>query len=214
VKLSAILAPLIDSKADHETIRKIVLAFEAEQADALERRRESDRKRQAAKAERDRQSRDSRERDGAGSSREGVTRVEDKTSTQKIEPQQEERNALAREFAEFWTECPNKVGKPKAKAAFGAARKRASFEAIMAGLRRYIASKPADRAWLNPQTFLNQDRWDDQPAAVLPLARAGPAAQPNLSQIYATKERMERERDLQQLEPAEAAIRYLPAANG
>ena len=107
----------------------------------------------------------------------GMTRVEDKTSNLDIEPQKEEQkegNALSREFADFWTAYPHKVGKPKAKVAFIAARKRASFEALMAGLHRYIAAKPADRAWLNPATFFTQDRWDDQPANVVPMARGSP----------------------------------------
>lgn len=106
----------------------------------------------------------------------GDARVEDITSNSEIEPQKEEKkeSALSREFASFWTEFPNKVGKPKAQASFVSARKRASFDAIMHGLRRYIASKPADRAWLNPTTFLNQDRWDDQPATVIPMARGSP----------------------------------------
>jgi hypothetical protein len=102
-----------------------------------------------------------------------ATRVEDKTSNPEIEPQQKERNALTREFDQtFWPEYPNKTGKPKALTSFVAARKRASLDAIMAGLRRYVASKPVDRAWLNPATFLNQDRWADEPA---PVARAGPS---------------------------------------
>lgn len=110
----------------------------------------------------------------ANNSRGGVARVDDKTSNLEIEPQQKERNALKREFASFWSEFPNKVGKPKAEASFVAARKRASFEAIMSGLARYVAAKPADRAWLNPTTFLNQDRWDDQPGVVVPMARGSP----------------------------------------
>lgn len=53
MKLSAILAPLIARKADHATIMDVVMAFEAEQIDVLEKRRESDRKRQADKRSRD-----------------------------------------------------------------------------------------------------------------------------------------------------------------
>ena len=108
----------------------------------------------------------------------GDARVEDKTSNLEIEPQKEERNAQKREFASFWAEFPNKVGKLKAETSFVAARKRASFEAIMSGLARYVASKPADRAWLNPTTFLNQDRWEDQPGVVVPMARGSPSARP------------------------------------
>lgn len=46
MKLSALIAPLIEAKADHDTIMRVVLAFEAEQGDALERRRANDRDRQ------------------------------------------------------------------------------------------------------------------------------------------------------------------------
>ncbi len=58
MKLSAILAPLLSAKASHETIMEVVLAFESEQADALQKRRESDAKRQAEKRKRDAESRD------------------------------------------------------------------------------------------------------------------------------------------------------------
>ena len=72
------------------------------------------------------------------------------------------------EFHEiFWPAFPNKCGKPKALTAFLKARKKDSLAAIMAGLQRYIADKPPDRPWLNPTTFLNQERWNDQPAPVL-----------------------------------------------
>lgn len=68
---------------------------------------------------------------------------------------------------QFWNRYPNKVGKPKALAKLDLARKHgASFPEIMDGLDRYIASKPPDRAWLNPETFINQERWTDQPAQV------------------------------------------------
>lgn len=71
------------------------------------------------------------------------------------------------EFHIFWTEWPNRVGKPTAVKALASARKRgATFEAIMDGVRNYIRDKPPDRPWLNPATFLNQNRWEDQPATV------------------------------------------------
>ena len=109
--------------------------------------------------------------------RAGDARVEDKTSNSKIEPKKEEQkeSALSREFDQFWTAYPNKVGKPKARVALVKARKSASLETILAGLSRYIANKPADRSWLNPTTFLNDERWADQPANVVPMARGSPA---------------------------------------
>lgn len=52
MRLSAILAPLLDAKADHELIRQQILAYEAEVVDALERRRANDAERQARRRER------------------------------------------------------------------------------------------------------------------------------------------------------------------
>lgn len=70
-------------------------------------------------------------------------------------------------FDDFWRLWPNKVGKPAALKAFSAAIKRgAGFKAIMNGVENYIRDKPPDRPWLNPATFLNQNRWEDQPAQV------------------------------------------------
>lgn len=72
-----------------------------------------------------------------------------------------------REFDAFWLSWPNKVGKPAAQRAFAAAKKRgATLDEILVGVENYIREKPPDRPWLNPATFLNQDRWKDRPAAV------------------------------------------------
>lgn len=70
-------------------------------------------------------------------------------------------------FSEFWELWPNKVGKPAALKAFRSALKRGGAPAeILAGVLNYIRDKPPDRPWLNPATFLNQNRWEDQPAQV------------------------------------------------
>lgn len=67
----------------------------------------------------------------------------------------------------FWQKYPNKVGKPKALAKLEGVRKRGvAWRAVMDGLERYIRNKPPDRAWLNPETFINQERWADEPAPV------------------------------------------------
>jgi uncharacterized protein YdaU (DUF1376 family) len=71
------------------------------------------------------------------------------------------------EFTRFYEAYPHKVGKLRAVKEFATALRRGvTVETILAGLARYIASKPADRQWLNPATFLHQGRWEDQPAAV------------------------------------------------
>jgi hypothetical protein len=88
----------------------------------------------------------------------------------------------AREFDQFWSLFPNKVGKRDAERAFANARSRAPLDAILDGLRRY-AAKTDDRPWCNPATFLNQNRWEDQPATAPP--RQHSTASPPVSNFNA-----------------------------
>lgn len=77
----------------------------------------------------------------------------------------EDKNLRQWDFDEFWKPYPNKVGKDAARAAFVRVQKsnRVTFADLMAAWRRYIA-KTDDRPWCNPATWLNQGRWEDQPA--------------------------------------------------
>jgi hypothetical protein len=77
------------------------------------------------------------------------------------------------DFDLFWSIWPNKVGKLAAEKAF--AKVAGELAQIISGVERYIRDKPPDREWLNPATFLNGHRWRDQPASVVPFARAGPS---------------------------------------
>jgi Helix-turn-helix domain len=67
-------------------------------------------------------------------------------------------------FKQFWKLYPDKKGKQycqdiwETKIECG----KTPFENIMKGLRTYIRCKPKDRPWLNPSTFLNQARWEDE----------------------------------------------------
>lgn len=71
-------------------------------------------------------------------------------------------------WEQFWAVYPHKVGKPVALKAFNKARQRCrSWEKFWAGVLRYV-NKTDDRAWCNPSTFLNQDRWEELPAAAVP----------------------------------------------
>lgn len=72
-------------------------------------------------------------------------------------------NGVGSAFDAFWRRYPHKVGKGAAEQAFAKAVKATPVATIMAGLERY-AAKTDDRPWCNPTTFLNQRRWDDQPA--------------------------------------------------
>ena len=63
----------------------------------------------------------------------------------------------------FWEAYPHKVGKGQARSAWQAARRKADLATIMDGLQRYCRSKPERIAWCNPSTWLNGERWLDQP---------------------------------------------------
>ncbi len=80
------------------------------------------------------------------------------------------------DFDIFWSRYPHKVGKEGkygARSAFAKAAKtsKLSFDALLSGLQRYIDSKPPEREWCNPSTWLNQGRWGDAPAAAVPPMR-------------------------------------------
>lgn len=81
---------------------------------------------------------------------------------------QGERNRqaeAAQSWPQWWPEYPHKVGKRDAERAYRAALQRATPAELLAGVRRYVATKPRDRPWCNPATWLTQDRWLDEPAA-------------------------------------------------
>ena len=81
-------------------------------------------------------------------------------------------------FEQFWTAWPHKVGKPAAKKAYAACIKRKNDHSdIMEGMATYIGTKPPERPWLNPATFLNQERFNDMPAQVYQPQPKGLAAE-------------------------------------
>lgn len=71
---------------------------------------------------------------------------------------------------QFWAAYPNKIGKADALKALDtlhglSAKKKPKWQQIMVGLHKYVETKPTDRSWCNPGTFLRQHRWLDEPAA-------------------------------------------------
>jgi hypothetical protein len=64
----------------------------------------------------------------------------------------------------FWAAFPNKIGKADAMKAFDKATSKVTPEVLFPALNRY-ANKTDDRPFCNPSTWLNQERWLDQPAA-------------------------------------------------
>jgi uncharacterized protein YdaU (DUF1376 family) len=79
-------------------------------------------------------------------------------------------------FDRWWEGYPEKVGKGAAKKAFTKALTKTSLDQLTTGVARYKANKPVDRAWCNPATWLNQERWNDAPSTsgngLLPFTRA------------------------------------------
>lgn len=65
----------------------------------------------------------------------------------------------------FWQAYPLKVAKPKALSILERIRKSGNtqFAAIMAGVDLYKRTKPPERDWCHPTTWLNQGRWQDEP---------------------------------------------------
>lgn len=68
------------------------------------------------------------------------------------------------DFTEFWTAYPNKVGKGAAEKEFEkvVASKSIDLDVLLVALGLYKKSKPPDRSWCNPSTWLHQKRWLDE----------------------------------------------------
>lgn len=66
-------------------------------------------------------------------------------------------------FETWYANYPHKVGKAAAEKAFDQAIKKTTLQELITGLESYKKSKPPDRAWCNPATWLNQERWKDEP---------------------------------------------------
>lgn len=73
------------------------------------------------------------------------------------------------DFKLFYEEVyPKRVGRGAARKAYSAARKKADADKILAGAQRYAAAMKdkEPRFICHPATWLNQERWDDDPAAL------------------------------------------------
>ena len=98
------------------------------------------------------------------------------TSLRSVSLPRAKRAASSPDFADFWQAYPRKVGKGAAEKAFNAAlAKGATVADIAGGLNRQ--RWPADPRFIpHPATWLNQARWQDDPAAAAPTPQ--PADQP------------------------------------
>jgi uncharacterized protein YdaU (DUF1376 family) len=67
-------------------------------------------------------------------------------------------------FADFWSAYPRKTGKGAAEKSWAAALRKAPPAEILAGLKRHVFSTEPQYI-PHPATWLNQRRWEDEPAA-------------------------------------------------
>jgi len=80
-------------------------------------------------------------------------------------PKVASRETFQSEWDQFYARYPHKVGKQAALKAFAKVmRAGVPLARILSALDRYIAEKPPDRSWCNPATWLNEGRYDDEPA--------------------------------------------------
>lgn len=81
----------------------------------------------------------------------------------------------AEQFEFFWSTYPRRIGKGAARKSFEKALKLATFEEIMAGLRGQLSYYSAKEQQFipHPSTWLNQERWadDPQPSRPQPMQR-------------------------------------------
>lgn len=184
--MSNLIARLVEAGVPPDIIADVAeeIARLKAELQVLERRRKSERERKAAW--RERASRHVTERDMTPCPVKSRTPSPDKERSPPTPPSKEinpfvsslrsETKPRARECwpvdyrDRFWARYPHKVGKTDAlKKLDGVMRSgRVDFATLMAGLDRYIASKPPDRAWCNPATWINQGRWEDEPAQATP----------------------------------------------
>lgn len=72
-------------------------------------------------------------------------------------------------FDRFWTAWPNKTKRPAAEKAWPKALAAAgSIDSILAGVERYVRSKPGWQNWPHPATWLRNRQWDDEGIVEVP----------------------------------------------
>ena len=95
----------------------------------------------------------------------GTGRAQDEHKVERREEGKKEESIDQRsvKFEEWWSLVPRKVGKGQARSAFKAALRKASFQTLTDGIRRYAESVLGKEAQYvcHPSTWLNGERWLD-----------------------------------------------------
>jgi hypothetical protein len=82
-----------------------------------------------------------------------------------IEKNTIEKNIETEEFETFWKIYPNRLGKGEARVSFAKAVTKVGLESVMNGVERLAGDPnlPPKQYIPRPSTWLNQERWDDDP---------------------------------------------------
>jgi hypothetical protein len=67
------------------------------------------------------------------------------------------------DFEAWWKIYPRHVAKGAARTAYSRARKKAPAPILLAAAKRYASSQPDPKFTAHPSTWLNQERWLDEP---------------------------------------------------
>ncbi len=72
------------------------------------------------------------------------------------------------QFETFWRTYPRRIGKGAARKSFEKALRLESFDGIMSGLQRQLSyySSKEQQFIPHPTTWLNQERWSDEPQPI------------------------------------------------
>jgi hypothetical protein len=91
------------------------------------------------------------------------------TITTELEP----LNDIHQQFNSFWDVYPRKLGKGEAKAAFAKAVNKFGAEVILQGVARFAGDPnlPAVQFIPRAATWLNQERWEDEPYTPMDVAK-------------------------------------------
>jgi hypothetical protein len=113
----------------------------------------------------------------------GVVTSDELTRTTELEPlndiqhlEQDRQQRLIQEFNSFWEIYPRKLGKGEAKGAFVKAVDKFGADVVLEGVTRFASDPnlPAPQFIPRAATWLNQERWDDEPySAVDPASIPG-----------------------------------------
>lgn len=171
---AAIARRLCDAGLDANAIVAALEAFESVEEERRSKTRERKRRQRAKEAvtERDVTGQGVTERDHPFS-----LEVSPHTPLPKpsilIPPSPPKGGSSPKDFDQFWEAYPAKIGKKAAQRAWAKAKDRPPLPDLLAALSRYRATKPPDRDWCNPATWINQGRWDDETEVVAKLGFNG-----------------------------------------